>query len=246
MTSDFYNFVSKQLSGSDQAPLYQKLNRAIRESITKGILAPNDYLPSERALMQELGISRKTVRHAFECLREDKVIDSAQGLGTFVTRRINYSIKGEKGFSEIVSHHGGVPSTRWLQRKKINVSGDIARKLKLEDGAEVYQFKRLRFINSMAVSVENSYVYCSSISDIAKIGDSLYQFFKENNIKLGHKESYISAAMPSDKMKSLMDLREDCPLLIVRQLVHSEDTNLPLEYCINYCRSDAYEFFFED
>ena len=153
MTSAFYRFIGQRLASNHPAPLYIKLDKAIRESIEQGILSPDDYLPGERTLMQELGVSRKTVRHAFERLREDKVIDSAQGLGTFVTRKINYAIKNEKGFSEVVSRLGGVPSTQWLLREKVRVSGDIARELGLADGTDVYQLKRLRFIDGMAVSI---------------------------------------------------------------------------------------------
>ena len=242
----FFDFVRQKLNANEPTPLYQKLDRAIRDSIREGILKPDDYLPSERVLREELSVSRKTVRNAFEKLREDKVISSAQGLGTYVTRKINYDIKSGHGFSEIVSNHGGTPSTQWLLKDKVSATAEVAEKLAIEKGSEVYQLKRLRFIDGVASSIENSFVRQEFIDHPEAIGDSLYQYFQAQKIVITGKKSYISAALPEPDICKQMKIAEGCPVLVVKQLVHDQASGLPIEYSVSFCRSDVYEFIFED
>src|SRR5947207_618565 len=45
------------LDPSDNLPLYQQLQRGLREAIEKRILGPDDALPSERQLAEDLGVS---------------------------------------------------------------------------------------------------------------------------------------------------------------------------------------------
>ena len=62
-------------------PLYQQLQRAIREAIEQQVLAPNDALPPERELASELRVSRITVRKAIDALVEEGLLVRRQGSG---------------------------------------------------------------------------------------------------------------------------------------------------------------------
>ena len=68
-------------------PLYQQLADLLRAEIEAGRLAPNQKMPSELTLQQEHGISRVTVRHAFELLREAGLVVTVRGKGSFVKAR---------------------------------------------------------------------------------------------------------------------------------------------------------------
>src|SRR6185369_8523403 len=74
--------------GSNQ-PLYQQLQRGLREAIERRILGPEDALPSERQLATELGVSRITVRKAIDGLAAEGLLVSRQGSGNFVSARID-------------------------------------------------------------------------------------------------------------------------------------------------------------
>lgn len=246
MYTSLYTFLNQRLSREKADPLYIQLDRAIREAVDQGELTPNSCLPSERNLMQSLDVSRKTVRHAFELLRKDRIIDSAQGMGTFVCRKLNYALNEEKGFSEIVSRLGGVPSTRWLEKKLVMAEGEVAEQLQLASGMKVWHLKRLRFIDGQPVSIESSYVRYEAIRDIEAIGASLYDYFQSCDISIKNKTSYIRADLPGEEVMKLIQVDSQCPILIIRQRMFSGDTNIPVEYSINYCRSDVYEFVVDD
>lgn len=65
-------------------PLWAQLAAVLREKITSGELAPGDPLPSELTLQQEHGVSRGTVRHAVRVLRDEGLVVTFPGRGTFV------------------------------------------------------------------------------------------------------------------------------------------------------------------
>jgi len=68
-------------SYADQAYAY------LFHQITSGAYAEGDQLPSENELCDLFGISRPVVRKALEKLREDDLIDSRRGSGSFVKQR---------------------------------------------------------------------------------------------------------------------------------------------------------------
>src|SRR5262245_57663 len=70
-------------NGSSQ-PLYSQLLEALENAIESGDLAIGTRLPSERALADQLGISRTTVMSAYRELESRGLLHSHVGRGTFV------------------------------------------------------------------------------------------------------------------------------------------------------------------
>jgi DNA-binding transcriptional MocR family regulator len=70
-----------------KGPLYQKLARALTETIRNGTVSPGARLPSERILADALTLSRTSVVAAYDALREEGWLESRSGSGTWVSRR---------------------------------------------------------------------------------------------------------------------------------------------------------------
>jgi GntR family transcriptional regulator len=68
-------------------PLYTQLADILREMIESGELQPRSLLPSESYLQQEQGVSRGTVRMAIGILRDEGLVVTISGRGTFVKER---------------------------------------------------------------------------------------------------------------------------------------------------------------
>jgi GntR family transcriptional regulator len=68
-------------------PLYLQLAAILRDVINSGELEPRAPLPSESYLQQEQGVSRGTVRMAVGILREEGLVVTIGGRGTFVRPR---------------------------------------------------------------------------------------------------------------------------------------------------------------
>jgi DNA-binding transcriptional MocR family regulator len=65
-------------------PLYARLAAAIGEAIGRGDRAPGTALPPERSLARRLAIGRTTVTSAYAQLRQEELVESRQGSGTWV------------------------------------------------------------------------------------------------------------------------------------------------------------------
>jgi DNA-binding GntR family transcriptional regulator len=65
-------------------PRWRQLASLIKERIESGEYQPGQPIPSEHQLVQETGLSRSTVQKALRALRDEGIIYSVHGLGTFV------------------------------------------------------------------------------------------------------------------------------------------------------------------
>ncbi|MBD3161097.1 MAG: GntR family transcriptional regulator, partial [Candidatus Eisenbacteria bacterium] len=67
-------------------PLYAQLAEAIRAAIRADRLAGGQKLPATRDLAERLRVNRTTVVAAYRILREEELVESGIGAGTFVRR----------------------------------------------------------------------------------------------------------------------------------------------------------------
>jgi GntR family transcriptional repressor for pyruvate dehydrogenase complex len=74
-----------QLKPIKPSKISDAISEQIRELILNGSLKPGDRLPSERELVEQLGVSRPSVREALLKLEAKGVVQSRQGGGTFVS-----------------------------------------------------------------------------------------------------------------------------------------------------------------
>ena len=65
-------------------PAYEQLAAILRARIKSGKLAPDRPLPSEKQLTDEFGIARGTVRKAIDVLRNEGLIVTVHGRGSYV------------------------------------------------------------------------------------------------------------------------------------------------------------------
>src|SRR5689334_10718815 len=107
-------------------PLYQQLQRALREAIEKRVLGPDDALPPERQLAADLGISRITVRKAIQALADEGFLEQRQGSGNFVSTRIDKNFAKLTSFSEDMRSRGRNPRSVWLKRSTGTVTPEEA------------------------------------------------------------------------------------------------------------------------
>lgn len=72
------------LKPQSRLPIFEQLKAQILEFISLGILAPNDKLPSVRALANDLAINPNTVAKAYQELELQGYVYTVPGKGCFV------------------------------------------------------------------------------------------------------------------------------------------------------------------
>lgn len=65
-------------------PVYRQIMAMLEEGIRAGTLERGSQLPTERELAAQMGVSRGTVKRAYDELNDAGVLEGRQGIGTFV------------------------------------------------------------------------------------------------------------------------------------------------------------------
>lgn len=76
--------VRDALSPVHRRPLYEQLVERLRAHVDQAGLCPGDRLPSERAMAEQLGVSRASVRQATIVLEVQGLVEVRHGGGTFL------------------------------------------------------------------------------------------------------------------------------------------------------------------
>lgn len=70
-------------------PIFEQIIDSVRELAIKGLLLPDEHLPSVRALATELAINPNTIQKAYAELERQGVIYSLAGRGNFISSDIS-------------------------------------------------------------------------------------------------------------------------------------------------------------
>ncbi|HKN93906.1 MAG TPA: PLP-dependent aminotransferase family protein [Thermoleophilaceae bacterium] len=114
-----------ELDRDGDQPLYEQLERALRDAIREGSLAAGARLPSSRGLAAELGISRGVVTSAYEQLCAEGYLESRQGAPVCVAGGVRAQPprppapslleKFAYDFTPGLPDLAGFPRARWLR-----------------------------------------------------------------------------------------------------------------------------------
>ena len=229
------------LDPSDSLPLYQQLQRGLREAIEKWILGPDDALPSERQLAEDLRISRITVRKAIDGLAAEGLLVSRQGSGNFVSSRIDKNFAKLTSFSEDMRARGRNPRSVWLKRSEGTVTPEESLKLALSPGTLVYRFHRLRFADDEPMSIELATIVASCLPSLDAVADSLYAALEAaGNRPVRALQRLHSLLLTADQAKLLKAKAGDAGLFVER-LGFLRDGRA-VELSQSYYRGDTYDF----
>lgn len=108
------------LSSESPLPLYHQLKEQLREAIRHHAFGPDQALPKELDLAEQLGVSRSVVRQAILQLVSEGFLRRVPGKGTFVaSQSIEYDLLGFYNFKREVERQGQHLSIRLLAFEKL-------------------------------------------------------------------------------------------------------------------------------
>ena len=73
------------LNYRDSRPIYEQIKDGLKKLIVSGAMAPDEKLPSVRALAQQLSINPNTIQRAYNELENEGYIYSVAGKGSFAS-----------------------------------------------------------------------------------------------------------------------------------------------------------------
>lgn len=230
------------LDKKNSVPLYLQVRDFLRNEILQGTYT--EKIPPEYDLMNQFDVSRATIRRAIQTLIEEGVLESRQGLGTFVAvKPIEEWLGNLSTFYEIVAEMGMKPNIKVLSQGIVPSPQDVA---KIFDAAQVYQTNRIRLANDIPVVLEKQYYPLEIGRRLAEFdlnNVSTYDILEaELGVTLWEAKQTIAAIIPTGEEKKLLGLSsEPCCAILSKRLVSDPDGH-PLEYEKSIYRGDMYAF----
>ena len=204
-------------------------------------MAPEDALPAERDLAEQLSISRITVRKALDGLVADGLLTRRQGSGTFVVAKVEKNFSKLTSFSEDMRARGRTPRSVWLQRSEGTVSPEEALALRSSPGTPVYRFHRIRFANEQPMSIEYATVLASSLPSVYAVETSLYEALEKAGNRPVRALQRLRAVLLTGERAKLLQAKEKDAGLLVERLGFLKDGQAA-EFSHSYYRGDIYDF----
>ena len=229
------------LDEASSLPLYQQLQRALREAMERRLLGPDDALPAERDLATEFAVSRITVRKAIDGLVTEGLLVRRQGSGTFVVARVEKNFSKLTSFSEDMRARGRNPRSVWLQRSEGTVSPEESLALRSSPGTPVYRFHRIRFANEAPMSLEYATVLASSLPSLDAVESSLYEALERAGNRPVRALQRLRAVLLTGEQAKLLQAKEKDAGLLVERLGFLKDGRAA-EFSQSYYRGDIYDF----
>jgi GntR family transcriptional regulator len=226
------------------APLYLRLQSAIREAVSEGALVPGDALPPERELASELGISRVTVRKALAGLVEAGLLMQRRGSGTYVAhapRKLEQPLSRLTSFSEDMRARGLKPTVRVIDRAVSLPTPEEAMVFGLKVGERVSRLRRLRLADDVPMAIENAVVPQVFLPDPGAVEQSLYLALDARGIRPVRALQRLSAANLADGDAELLAVPPGSAALRITRVSYLADGRV-VEFTRSFYRGDAYDF----
>jgi len=230
-----------KLDESSSLPLYQQLQRALRQAIESRVLGPDDALPPERDLADDFNVSRITVRKAIHGLVSEGMLVRRQGSGTFVRSRVEKNFSKLTSFSEDMRARGRNPRSVWLRKAAGSVTPEEALTLRASPGTPVYRFHRIRFADDAPMALEYATILAACLPSVDAVESSLYAALERAGNRPVRALQRLRALLFSAEQAELLKVREGDAGLLVERLGFLRDGRAA-EFTQSYYRGDIYDF----
>jgi GntR family transcriptional regulator len=220
--------------------------RRLTDSIRRGVYPPGARLPGERALAEQLQVSRSTLRIALERLESETLLSRSAQRGWFVPRpTVGEPPSTLQSFSEMARLRGLRPTAEVLEKAVRTATLDEAAKLGIAPGAAVLTIVRLRGMEGTPVCVDSNVLALAAVEPLvdADLTDqSLYDCLERLCGIVIERSAYsVQADAASAELAPLLDIAPGSPVLIGREVAYTPEGR-PVLLGVNTYRGDAYRF----
>lgn len=223
------------------SPLYLRLAQQLEQGIQDGRYQPHEALPSERALAEELGLSRVTARKAIDRLVEQGLVVRRHGSGNYIAPRLEQGLNRLTSFSEELRERGFEPSSRWLSRAITAATPDEQLRLGLSPGARVARLERLRLADGTVMAYEISVLPQAVLPEPGHVKVSLYEHLGKQGQAPVRALQHLHAMNADTRHAELLGVPVGQALLHITRVGYLEGGQA-VELTQSFCRSDVYGF----
>lgn len=210
-------------------------------------LKPHSQLPSERALSEEYGVSRMTLRRAIDVLQARGYIYSVPSKGLFVAEPRMVRTSDVTSLSEVLRHRGNNPKTKLHLADRIHATDEVAKALGLRKGDWVYRIEQSFFDADVAMATETAYIPAEIAPGLLEqdLAASLSSILANNYEKPILRVQYrVRAVIPEEKFRERLDLAVGAPTFEFFAVgITSKERSAFL--VVSYKRGDKYDLSYQ-
>jgi len=228
--------------------MYVQIEEHLKQRIQQGEFLVGTAIPSERELTEMFGVSRMTVRQSITNMVNSGLLYREKGRGTFVAApKVEQPLSGLTSFTEDMLSRGMTPSNRLISFEKMMPYVDVAQKLRLGEGEEVFLVKRIRYADDKPMAIEKTYLPVKLVPSLDKdaLTGSIYSFIeKDSQMTIGHAMQRMEAALVNEEDADLLQIEVPSAILIIERISYLTN-GLPFEIVRSSYRADRYQFLSE-
>jgi GntR family transcriptional regulator len=225
-----------------KVPIYQVIEKDIREDVIKGVYKQGDMVPSETELSLKYNVTRMTVRQALNNLVVDGYLYRHKGRGTFVCFN-----KVERSNDKLISLSAKVDgnvSTKVISLSIMPADELIASRLQLEKGENIYYIERIKYSDNQPRIYERLYLPVKMYTSMEQkiFEGSFYDYVEKTlNWKIANSYEAIEARALTKKVADLLNLKEGEPSLYISKVTYL-DNGRAFEYSRAYYNAEHFRF----
>jgi GntR family transcriptional regulator len=211
--------------------MYRRLADEFRGRIASGAMTPGEKLPTESELMACHSVGRNTVRAAMGLLRDEGLVHTGRGQGTYVTSlplpyraNVIFSRSAREGslrdaFQTELEKFGREGSAQ-LSVEHLAAPKDVAERLGLDVGDPVVARRRLRSVDERPSALDESWfpadvVEGTEIAQPADVERGTLRVLAELGYEVAMRVDRISARMPTPAEAQTLGIASGVPVLLV-------------------------------
>lgn len=227
-------------------PIYVQISDAIKKKIFKKEWQSGDQLPSEELLVNDLGVSRGTVRKAISILVDEGVLERTQGKGTYVAEdKVSYPFAQElTSYAESMHEKGLDFDTKVISAVVGHPSIDIQERLDIDADSVVLSLVRLRSVKNIPAVLLYNWISLDRCPGLEKVNFEKISLFAAIENSIGDKIKYgirnFSAQKLTERQAKLIHLPAQDPILNLSQVTFNKNDQA-IECSEVLMRTDQYQ-----
>jgi GntR family transcriptional regulator len=229
-----------------RVPRYLQIAHALRRRLAGNPVTRVARLPSESALASEFRVSRETLREALALLRDEGLIYSLVGRGTFASpgHRQATAVRITQPINE--PYVAGRPSDlKVLDQGFVEAPAETSRALRLPPRSQVYCYRSLRTIRGRAFRYGRVYLprEIAQRLDLSRPPELTVseRVEREAGIRLIRAHQVVMAVAARGEVARCFGLATGSPLLMFRRTYY-QDTGRPAEFVLEYQDSTRFPY----
>ncbi|WP_092709633.1 phosphonate metabolism transcriptional regulator PhnF [Rhizobium multihospitium] len=191
----------------------------LRRAIDKGSHTPGSRLPSERALSEQFGVSRVTMRRAIAELEGEGLLRVARGSGAYVRADmpVRFQLGDKVRFSKDLTATDANLTRKVFLAKEVSANAEIAARLNMQPGEAVLEMCIVAYADALPVSVVMRSCSASRFAGLAEKFAAMGSFtaaLKDYGVMdYWRRSTDITARMPTETEARLLQQSRLTPVL---------------------------------